>query len=193
MVKSLLIFLCLETCLCLHEGNVCKSWSCCLLLAVLLSLKEICLNLGDCYYRLKKFAEAETYLLQAKENGQEKAANPRLASISLMKAKASLKAKNYQEALDNANASLGYDSTSAAYETAGDAFKGLGKDAEAIASYEQALPEAKPKAVNQLKYKIAAAAQVLGDKAKAIEYYNMILGDPNFGEFAKYQIAELSK
>jgi tetratricopeptide (TPR) repeat protein len=150
-------------------------------------------NLGDSYYRLKKFAEAETYLLQAKENGQEKAANPRLASISLMKAKASLKAKNYQEALDNANASLGYDSTSAAYETAGDAFKGLGKDSEAIASYEQALPEAKPKAVNQLKYKIAAAAQAMGDKAKAIEYYNMILGDPNFAEFAKYQIAELSK
>ena len=150
-------------------------------------------NLGDCYYRLKKFAEAETYLLQAKENGQEKAANPRLASISLMKAKASLKAKNYQEALDNANASLGYDSTSAAYETAGDALKGLGKDAEAIANYEQALPEAKPKAVNQLKYKIAAAAQAMGDKAKAIEYYNMILGDPNFAEFAKYQIAELSK
>ena len=150
-------------------------------------------NLGDSYYRLKKFAEAETYLLQAKENGQEKAANPRLASISLMKAKASLKAKNYQEALDNANASLGYDSTSAAYETAGDALKGLGKDAEAIANYEQALPEAKPKAVNQLKYKIAAAAQAMGDKAKAIEYYNMILGDPNFAEFAKYQIAELSK
>jgi tetratricopeptide (TPR) repeat protein len=150
-------------------------------------------NLGDSYYRLKKFAEAETYLLQAKENGQEKAATPRLANISLMQAKASLKAKKYQEALDHANTSIGYDPTSAAYETAGDALQGLGKNAEAAANFELALPEAKPKAVNQLKYKIAAAAQAMGDKAKAIEYYNMILGDPNFAEFAKYQIAELSK
>ena len=33
----------------------------------------------------------------------------------------------------------------------------------------------------------------MGDKTKAIEFYNKILGDPNFAEFAKYQIAELSK
>lgn len=150
-------------------------------------------NLGDSYYRLKKFDEAEKYLLQAMENGQEKAATPRLANISLMQAKASLKAKNYQEALDHANKSLGYEPASAAYETAGDALQCLGKNAEAVANFELALPEAKPKAVNQLKYKIATAAQAMGDKAKAIEYYNMILGDPNFGEFAKYQIAELSK
>ena len=150
-------------------------------------------NLGDSHYRLKNFADAEKYLLIAVENGQEKAAKPRLATIALMNAKASLKAKNYQEALALANKSIEYDETSGALETAGDATLQLGNQAEAVAFYEKALVEAKPKALGQLNYKIASAAQAMGDKAKAIEYYNKILGDPNFAEFAKYQIAELSK
>lgn len=150
-------------------------------------------NLGDSYYRLKNFAEAEKYLLMAVENGKAKESNPRLASIALMNAKASMKAKKYQEALDLANQSLAYDETSGAFETAGDALKELGNTADAIANYEKALVEAKPKALGQLNYKIAAAAQAMGDKTKAIEFYNKILGDPNFAEFAKYQIAELSK
>ena len=110
-----------------------------------------------------------------------------------MNAKASMKAKKFQEALDLANKSLAYDETSGAFETAGDALKELGNTADAVANYEKALAEAKPKALGQLNYKIAAAAQAMGDKTKAIEFYNKILGDPNFAEFAKYQIAELSK
>ena len=65
--------------------------------------------------------------------------------------------------------------------------------AEAISLYEKALEGAKPKAANQIKYKIATTAQETGDKAKAIEYYTAIAGDPNFAEFANYQIKELSK
>jgi tetratricopeptide (TPR) repeat protein len=150
-------------------------------------------NLGDSYYRLKNFAEAEKYLLMAVENGKAKESNPRLASIALMNAKASMKAKKFQEALDLANKSLAYDETSGAFETAGDALKELGNTADAVANYEKALAEAKPKALGQLNYKIAAAAQAMGDKTKAIEFYNKILGDPNFAEFSQYQIAELSK
>ena len=150
-------------------------------------------QLGDCYYRSKNFAEAEKYFLVAKENGQEKNAVPRLANIALNQAKAAIKGKKYQEAYDFANASLGYDASSNAYETAGDAAKGLNKTAEAISLYEKALEGAKPKAANQIKYKIATTAQETGDKAKAIEYYTAIAGDPNFAEFANYQIKELSK
>ena len=150
-------------------------------------------QLGDCYYRSKNFADAEKYFLMAKENGQAKNAVPRLANIALMNAKAAMKAKKYQEAYDFANVSLGYEVASNAYETAGDAAKGLNKGTEAIELYEKALEGAKPKAANQIKYKIATAAQEMGNKAKAIEYYTAIAGDPNFAEFANYQIKELSK
>lgn len=150
-------------------------------------------QLGDCYYRSKNFADAEKYFLVAKENGQAKNAVPRLANIALMNAKAAMKAKKYQEAYDFANVSLGYEVASNAYETAGDAAKGLNKGTEAVELYEKALEGAKPKAANQIKYKIATVAQEMGNKAKAIEYYTAIAGDPNFAEFANYQIKELSK
>ncbi|MBE6234128.1 MAG: tetratricopeptide repeat protein [Bacteroidales bacterium] len=150
-------------------------------------------QLGDCYYRTKKFDEAVPYLMTAKDNGQEKNALPRLANIYVMKAKASLKAKSYDQALELANQAIGFEASSSAYETAGDATKALKNNAGAIELYEKALEGAKPKAVNQVKYKIATAAQEMGDKAKAIEYYTMIAGDPNFAEFANYQIKELSK
>lgn len=150
-------------------------------------------NLGDSYYRTKQFAQAETYLLVAKDNGQEKNALPRLASIALINAKAAIKDKKFQEGYDLALASVEYAPTSGAYEAAGDAAKSLGNKTEALGLFEKAIDGAKPQAVNQIKYKIALTAQETGDKAKAIEYYNMILSDPNFAEYAKYQINELSK
>lgn len=150
-------------------------------------------QLGDCYYRTKEYELAEQYLLIAKDNGQEKNARPRLSSIVLMKSKAALKEKNYQQAYDLALVSIEYAPSSGAYETAGDAMVNLKNAAEAIALYEKALEGAKAQLVNQIKFKIAQAAQQAGDKAKAIEYYTMIAGDPNFAEFAKYQLNELNK
>lgn len=151
------------------------------------------LRLGQALYAQKKVAEAEAAYIKAAENGEAEDANKQLAKIYASKAKAANKGKKYQEAYDFAVKSIELNATSAGYESAGDAAKGLKKNAEALENYEKAIDGVNPKALNQLRFKIATTAQEMGNKEKAIEYFSMITDDSDFGEFAKYQIAELSK
>lgn len=147
------------------------------------------LRLGMAYGAAGNTEEAEKAYLIAAENGQEKNAYKQLSNLFVKKAAAVLKTKNYNEALELALKSNEYLENATAMKVAGTAASSLKKNEEAIQYLEKYLelsPNAKDAA--QMKYTIAATAQVMGDNAKAKEYYTMILADPKFGPTAKQML-----
>ena len=152
------------------------------------------LRLGQAYAATGDNDKAEEVLNIAAANGQEKQANKQLSTIYVKKAAASLKAKNTQEAFDFAVKSNEYLENATALKVAGQAAMALGKSAEALPfleKYVELSPNAKD--ANQMKFNIAATAQKLGDKEKAKNYYEQVLGDPKFGAAAKQQYDALNK
>ena len=150
------------------------------------------LRLGMALGSLGKTAEAEAAYLQAVENGQEANAKKQLSNMFVKQAAALLKAKNYQGAVDAALKGNDYLENATAMKVAGTAASALQKNEEAIQYLEKYLelsPNAKDAA--QMKYTIAATAQVLGDKEKAKTYYQQILSDPKFGPTAKQMLESL--
>ena len=151
------------------------------------------LRLGMAYGATGNTEAAEAAYLVAAQNGQEKNAYKQLSSLFVKKAAAVLKTKNYAEALEFALKSNEYLENATAMKVAGTAASALKKNEEAIQYLEKYLelsPNAKDAA--QMKYTIAATAQVLGDKEKAKTYYQQILSDPNFGPTAKQQLETLN-
>ena len=151
------------------------------------------LRLGMAYGAAGNIEEAEKAYLVAAENGQDKNAYKQLSNLFVKKAAAVLKTKNYAEAIEFALKSNEYLENATAMKVAGTAASALQKNAEAIQYLEKYLelsPNAKDAA--QMKYTIAATAQVLGDKAKAKEYYQQILSDPKFGPTAKQMLESLN-
>ena len=151
------------------------------------------LRLGMAYGATGNTEAAEAAYLVAAENGQEKNAFKQLSNLFVKKAAAVLKTKNYAEAIELALKSNEYLENATAMKVAGTAASALQKNEEAIQYLEKYLelsPNAKDAA--QMKYTIAATAQVLGDKAKAKEYYQQILSDPKFGPTAKQQLETLN-
>ena len=147
------------------------------------------LRLGMAYGAAGNTEEAEKAYLIAAENGQEKNAYKQLSNLFVKKAAAVLKTKNYAQAVEFALKSNEYLENATAMKVAGTAASVLQKNAEAIQYLEKYLelsPNAKDAA--QMKYTIAATAQVLGDKEKAKAYYEQILSDPKFGPTAKQQL-----
>ena len=147
------------------------------------------LRLGMAYGAAGNVEEAEKAYLVAAENGQEKNAYKQLSNLFVKKAAAVLKTKNYAQAVEFALKSNEYLENATAMKVAGTAASALQKNEEAIQYLEKYLelsPNAKDAA--QMKYTIAATAQVMGDNAKAKEYYNMILSDPKFGPTAKQML-----
>ena len=141
---------------------------------------------------LGKVEEAEAAYLQAAANGQEANANKQLSNLFVKQAAALLKAKNYQGAMDAAVKGNGYLENPTAMKVAGTAASQLKKNAEAIAFLEKYLelsPNAKDAA--KMKYTIAATAQLMGDNAKAKEFYQMITSDPQFGATAQEMLKAL--
>ena len=141
----------------------------------------------------KETEAAEAAYLVAAQNGQEKNAYKQLSNLFVKKAAAVLKTKNYAEAIEFALKSNEYLENATAMKVAGTAASALQKNEEAIQYLEKYLelsPNAKDAA--QMKYTIAATAQVLGDKAKAKEYYQQILSDPKFGPTAKQMLESLN-
>ena len=103
-----------------------------------------------------------------------------------------LKTKNYADAIAFALKSNEYLENATAMKVAGTAASALQKNEEAIQYLEKYLelsPNAKDAA--QMKYTIAATAQVMGNKEKAKAYYQQILTDPKFGPTAAEQIKTL--
>ena len=150
------------------------------------------LRLGMALGSLGKVEEAEAAYVQAAANGQEKNANKQLSNMFVKQAAALLKTKNYQGAIDAALKGNGYLENATAMKVAGTAASALKKNEDAIKYIEKYLelsPNAKDAA--QMKYTIAATAQVLGDKVKAKEYYQMIVSDPKFGPTAQEMLKAL--
>ena len=151
------------------------------------------LRLGMAYGATGNTEAAEAAYLVAAENGQEKNAFKQLSNLFVKKAAAVLKTKNYAEAIELALKSNEYLENATAMKVAGTAASALQKNEDAIVYLEKYLelsPNAKDAA--QMKYTIAATAQVLGDKAKAKEYYQQILSDPKFGPTAKQMLESLN-
>ena len=151
------------------------------------------LRLGMAYGATGNTEAAEAAYLVAAQNGQEKNAYKQLSNLFVKKAAAVLKTKNYEEAIEFALKSNEYLENATAMKVAGTAASALQKNEDAIVYLEKYLelsPNAKDAA--QMKYTIAATAQVLGDKAKAKEYYQQILSDPKFGPTAKQMLESLN-
>lgn len=150
------------------------------------------LRLGMAYGATGNTEAAEAAYLVAAQNGQEKNAYKQLSNLFVKKAAAVLKTKNYAEAIEFALKSNEYLENATAMKVAGTAASALQKNEEAIQyleKYLQLSPNAKDAA--QMKYTIAATAQVLGDKDKAKEYYQQILSDPKFGPTAKQMLESI--
>ena len=156
---------------------------------------------GDAYLRLGmalaatgKISDAVTAYETAAANGEAKDANKQLSNLFLKIAQASRKTQKWDLVLENAKKALSYLESANAYNFAGEASVKLGQNAQGIEYFEKFLqlsPNAK--GANQAKYQIAEAAKASGNKAKAIEYFQMIAADPQFAEYATFQIKELSK
>ena len=150
------------------------------------------LRVGMAYGATGNTEAAEAAYLVAAENGQEKNAFKQLSNLFVKKAAAVLKTKNYAEAIELALKSNEYLENATAMKVAGTAASALQKNEEAIQYLEKYLelsPNAKDAA--QMKYTIAATAQVIGDKEKAKTYYQQLLSDPKFGPTAKQMLESL--
>ena len=150
------------------------------------------LRLGMAYGATGDTDAAEAAYLVAAQNGQEKNAYKQLSNLFVKKAAAVLKTKNYADAIAFALKSNEYLENATAMKVAGTAASALQKNEEAIQYLEKYLelsPNAKDAA--QMKYTIAATAQVMGNKEKAKAYYQQILTDPKFGPTAAEQIKTL--
>lgn len=150
------------------------------------------LRLGMAYGATGNTEDAEKAYLVAAENGQDKNAFKQLSNLFVKKAAAVLKTKKYDEAISYALKSNEYLENATAMKVAGTAASALKKNEEAIQYLEKYLelsPNAKDAA--QMKYTIAATAQIMGDNAKAKEYYQAILSDPKFGPTAKQMLESI--
>ena len=150
------------------------------------------IQLGQAYVNAGQLDEAVTALETAKANGQETNANKLLSNVYLKKAQASNKEKNYQEVIDFAAKSNEALENGNAYKLTASALQKLGKNDECIAAYEKYLevsPNAKDK--GGIICTIAVLYQQAGNKAKAKEYYEQIVNDPQYGATAQEQLKTL--
>lgn len=138
--------------------------------------------------------EAEKYLNIAAANGQEANAKQVLGTAYLKKAAAQLKGGKYADAVALAEKANEIKENAQALLIAGQASQKLGKDSNAISFFEQYL-EAAPSAKNAgaIAFTVGALFQKAGNKSKAVEYYQKVASDPQFGAQAKQLISALSK
>lgn len=152
------------------------------------------LRLGQLLSGTGKFSDAIPYLETAARNGQSGNATSLLASTYLKDALGKLKEKKYSEAIELAAKSNEYKENPQTYYVAGQASQKLGLNEAAISYFEKYL-EAAPTAKNAsaIQFTVAALYHQAGNKTKAVEYYNKVTSDPQFGAQAKQMIASLSK
>lgn len=131
---------------------------------------------------LKAVGDKEGAIAAFKEaiaNGQDKAASKQISNIYQQDAKASLKAKKYDDAIALALESNKYGENATAYQLAGTAASNGGKTKQAIEYFEKYI-ELAPTAKNSgdILFSIAVSYQQLKDTAKAKEYYQKAISDP---------------
>ena len=154
---------------------------------------------GDAYLRLGRafaaagnFDEAVAAYETACANGEEKDAKKQLSTLFLKKAQACAKAKDNQGTIDNALKANEYLENANAYKLAASAAQKMGDNAKCIEFYEKYLavkPDAKDAA--GVTFTIAALYQQDGHKAKAIENYEKVVNDPQYGAGAQEQLKVL--
>ena len=154
---------------------------------------------GDAYLRLGRafaaagnFDEAVAAYETACANGEEKDAKKQLSTLFLKKAQACAKAKDNQGTIDNALKANEYLENANAYKLAASAAQKMGDNAKCIEFYEKYLavkPDAKDAA--GVTFTIAALYQQDGNKAKAIENYEKVVNDPQYGAGAQEQLKVL--
>ena len=131
---------------------------------------------------------------QAAANGQEANANKQLANIYLKDGQALLKENKFKEAIAACEKSNEYVESANAYKLAASAATKLKDNAKAIGFYEKDLevsPDAKD--ANAISFTVAALYQQASNKAKAIEFYEKVAGDAQYGAQAKQQLEALKK
>ena len=139
-----------------------------------------------------KMDEAVAAYEAAMKNGEEAAAKKQLSTLFLKKAQASLKAGKSQETIDMAMKSNEYLENANAYNLAAKAAQKLGNNALCIENFVKYL-ELKPNAKDAagVTFTIAALYQQDGNKAKAIEFYEKVANDPQYGAGAQEQLKTL--
>jgi tetratricopeptide (TPR) repeat protein len=148
-------------------------------------------QLGQAYYRSGQFDAAIEALTVAQANGQEDNAAKLLSQVYLKKAQAASKAKDYNGAIELCLKSNEYVESGNAYRVAASAAQKLGNNADTIKYYEKYL-ELSPKAKDfgGVAYTIAVLYQQEGNNAKAKEFYEKIVNDPQYGAAAKEFISK---
>lgn len=151
------------------------------------------LRLGQALAGAGKVDEAIEAFKAAAENGQADNANKQLSNIYLKKAQANLKASKFKDAIADCEASNSYVESANAYKLAASAATKLSDNKSAISYYEKYLelaPTAKD--ANQIAFTVGALYQKAGNNAKAKEFYQKVVSDPQLGAQAK-QLAESLK
>ena len=150
------------------------------------------LQLGDAYYRMKDWDNAVAALESAMANGQEVKAKGLLSNVYLSRCQEALKLKKNQEALDFAKKANEYKENANAYKLGASAARVLNKVSECEEMYLKYL-ELKPNAsdASDIKVTLAETFRKAGNKAKAREYFQMLVNDPKYGTVAKQVLPTL--
>lgn len=150
------------------------------------------LLLGRAYAATGKIDEAVAAYETAAANGEEANAYKQLSTLFLKRSQACLKAKKYQEVIDNAVKANSYVENANAYKLAASAAQRMNNNAQCIEFYEKYL-EIKPDAkdASGVIFTIAALYQQAGNKDKAIENYEKVASDPQYGAGAQEQLKVL--
>ncbi len=125
-------------------------------------------------------------------NGQENQAKRQISIILLKAAAASLKAKDYATAVEDALKVNEFGENAKAYQIAAQASQMQKKNSDAINYFEKYL-ELAPNAKNatQIAFTLGALYQKAGNMVKAVEFYQKAVTDPKFGAEAQKQINAL--
>ena len=150
------------------------------------------LMLGSALAATGDIIGAEDAYNMAIRNGQQKNAVKQLSNLYLKLSSASLKAKKYEDAVNQALKANEYLENATAMKVAGTASAQLQKNSDAIKYLEQyTLLSPNARDLDDMYYTIAVLAQQSGDTAKACGYYQKITANPKYGETAKAQITAL--
>ena len=153
---------------------------------------NLALRLGQALSGAGQVDEAVAAFETAAKNGQEDMANKQISNIYLKKAAAALKAAKFADAVAAAEKCNEYGENAQAFLVAGQASQKLNKNADAIKNFEKYLAAAPTaKNANAIAFTIAALYQKAGNKAKAKEFYQKVVSDPQRGAQAKQQLDAL--
>lgn len=152
------------------------------------------LLLGSAYSSTGKIADADSAFTKAGQLGESSDATKQLTNLYLKVANSYYKAQKYSEAIAAAEKSASYNDKNAnAYLIAANSASKMGDNAAAISYYEKYISMPRAKNVNAYTFTIAVLYQQAGDKEKAIEFYQKVADDPQYGSQAQEQLKALQQ